>query len=193
MYLPLYHHNTTPLHALLHRYYVEYLRLNSLRHVVDHTTQRNLDLEEECSLLQQTSAVAEIENESLTKEIARLSGVLADTTQNTTSISERLNAEVADLRYQLDTLQATHALHTTQSSEHTHALQQSVAQGRAALMQEQHTVEQLQSELSITRLTSHRKDGEIEVSVVCFIVLYNSTLKNIFWVRCVIMFFICTR
>ena len=45
---------------------------------MEHTTQKNIELEDECSLLQQSSAVAQIENESLTKEIARLSAALGD-------------------------------------------------------------------------------------------------------------------
>ena len=145
---------------------MEYLRLNSLRHIVDHTTQKNLEMEEECTLLQQTAAVAEIENESLAKEIARLTDAHTDATAAHQLQSAALQGQIQDLTYQVQAAQRNHQ----QSEEHGKETQDLLVQARVATLQEQQQIERLQSELNITRMTCQelvkaaaQKDGEIRV------------------------------
>ena len=150
---------------MLYRYYIEYLRLNTVRHIVEDTTQKNMELEEECSLLQHTSAVAEIENESLTKEIARLTENI-DTLRRDQS---ELETSLQDTRYQLEATQRAHLQSQAAGVEYQHSL----ALARGAISQEQQQADVLNNELNLTRLTcqelvraSALKDAELKVNTV---------------------------
>jgi len=138
---------------------------------VDHTTQKNLEMEEECTLLQQTAAVAEIENESLAKEIARLTDAHTDATAAHQRQSAALIGQIQDLTYQVQVAQRNHQ----QSEEHGKESQELLVQARVATLQEQQQIERLQSELNITRMTCQelvkaaaQKDTEIQVRCTHF-------------------------
>jgi chromosome segregation ATPase len=143
------------------RYYIEYLRLVSLRHVVMVVEGKNIELEEECGLLQQTSAVAEIENESLTNEIARLQAALAAVQDE----RKRLHDQLQDTQFKLEV-----AERQVKSGEAATAQSRELIQlSKQALGQESGRVAVLQSELDITRLTcqelvrtSAKKDSDLQ-------------------------------
>ena len=142
------------------RYYIEYLRLRTTQHLVEVLETKNQDLEEECSLLQQSSAVAEIENESLTKEIARLTDSLAAVQDAKREVEEQLQ----DCQSQLETAQHRIMVGETATSQ----AKELVQLGKLAAAQTQERVTVLESELAITRLTcqelvrsSAQKDTEL--------------------------------
>lgn len=127
------------------RYYIEYLRLNTVRHVVDVVEGKNQELEEECSLLQQSSAVAEIENESLTKEISRLS--------DHNNVLQERNAEL-DTRVQDLQMKVESSLRMVEGTESaSHQAKELILQSRQALQQEAEQGALLRNELQMTRLT----------------------------------------
>jgi hypothetical protein len=127
------------------RYYIEYLRLQTLKHVVDVVEGKNQELEEECGLLQQTSAVAEIENESLTKEIARLRDVLSVTEIARAALHE----ELQDTKASLDRTERQ-LRHTEGNVVQTSEL---IGLTKQAFNTEHERVVALESELAITRQT----------------------------------------
>lgn len=131
------------------RYYIEYLRLNTVRHVVEMVEGKNQELEEECSLLQQSSAVAEIENESLAKEISRL----GDSNASLQEKNNLLEGQVCELQREVYEKSQALASLAEGSEGASQQARQLIELSKQALQEEREQASLLRNELQLTRMT----------------------------------------
>jgi predicted nucleic acid-binding Zn-ribbon protein len=127
------------------RYYIEYLRLNTVRHIVDMVEGKNQDLEAECASMRHSDAALREEKAAAEREAALVHAALEAMRAELTHREQEVAQLTASLQ---DSQQQLHA--STASIE---SAQELIEQGKASIQQEHEKLQVLTSELSITRLT----------------------------------------
>ena len=127
------------------RYYIEYLRLNTMRHVVNVVEERNQELESDLEVTRQSASTAQGSIQALNDDIYRLTNDVAEREREKSMLREewrRLNEELQITR--------NHVFAIENSVHSERAMQEDL---RNSLRNEYSKSDMIRNQLNITRLT----------------------------------------